>query len=149
MYLERKEDLSIIYFLKDRFSSVAGINIEDGFPDKLLTIPTLAVEAGKIELHPFEIGNRYSKRLRVWEIDIFAKNKSQRDEFGYKLLKDLENGIIVYDYDMGFPPLVTPSKIGHLQIVTTTLTPIRINPALSDSLYYRATLLFIAYNESV
>jgi hypothetical protein len=149
MYKERLEDLSVYYFLADCFIAIPQVKIVDGFPEEVLTLPTVAVEAGRIDLRQFEIGNRDSLRVRKWYIDIFAKSKSQRDEMGYKLLEDLKNGIIVYDYNEGFPPTVTPSKIGHLQILSTTFIPIRISPELVEKMYYRATLSFVAQNDVV
>jgi hypothetical protein len=149
MYLERKEDLSIYYFLDDNLSTVPGITIVDGFPEKVLTLPTVSIDAGRIDLKHYELGTRNELRERKWFIDIYAKNKSQRDEIGYKLLEDLENGIIVYDYDLGFPPDVTPTRIGFLQILSTSFLPIRIVPEMVEKMYYRATITFVAQNEEV
>jgi hypothetical protein len=145
MYLERKEDLSVYYFLKDKFPT---IQIEDGYPNREITTPLISVEAGRIDLRQFEIGNRDSLRVRKWFIEIYANNKSQRDEFGYRLLEDIKDGITVYDYDQGFPPAVVPN-IGHLQILSVSFTPIRIVPELVEKMYYRATLSFVAQNEIV
>ena len=149
MYNERLEDLSIYYFLENCFIAIPQVKIVDGFPEKVLTLPTVAVEAGRIDLRQFEIGNRDSLRVRKWFIDIFAKNKSQRDEMGYKLLEDIKNGIIVYDYNQGFPPTVSPTAIGHLQILSTSFIPVRISPELVEKMYYRATLSFVAQNDVV
>ncbi len=149
MYKERKEDLSVYYYLVDKFSDVPFVHIEDGFPEKELSIPTIAVEAGRVDVEQFELGNRDGLRIRKWYIDIFAKNKSQRDEFGYRLLDTLKDGIDVYNYDQGFPPGVTPDKIGHLRIMGLSYAPIRAEESLVDKLYYRATISIVAVNEVV
>lgn len=149
MYTERLEDLSVYYFLKDKFSDLPSLRIEDGFPEGNLTIPTIAVEAGKIDVVEYEIGNRDGLRVRRWFIDIYAKNKSQRDEFGYRLLDVLKDGIPVYNYDEGFPPSVSPSKIGTLTVTSKSFTPIKINADVVDKLYYRATISFVAQNDKV
>jgi hypothetical protein len=147
MYLERLEDLSVLYFVEDKFSDAPFIKVVDGFPLEDMTLPTIAVEAGKIRVKEYELGNRSGLRVRRWYIDIYAKNKSQRDEFGYRLLNELKNGISVYNYNEGFPPSVTPTKIGVLQVLSKSYDPVA--PA-SDShglLYYRASIEFAAQND--
>lgn len=149
IYLERKEDLSVYYFLKDVFSDSPFIAIEDGFPDKDLVLPTVAIEAGKIDVVEYEMGNRDGLRVRRWYIDIYAKNKSQRDEFGYRLLDRLKDGIPVYNYDEGFPPSVTPTKIGTLQVLSKSYNPVKISDKVVDKLYYRASVTMTAQNDTL
>ena len=149
MYTERKEDLSVYYFLKDTFSDASFISIEDGFPNTTLKLPTVAVEAGKIDVIEYEMGNRDGTRLRRWYIDIYAKNKSQRDEIGYKLLDVLKNGIPVYNYDEGFPPSVTPTKIGVLQVISKSYNPVKVYADVVEKLYYRASITIVAQNDVI
>lgn len=148
MYLERKEDLSVNYFIQRSFSDVGKLEVVDGFPETLLTIPTISVEVGRTQVEEFELGNRDGMRIRNWFVDIYAVNKSQRDEYGYRLLDLLKNGIDVFDYDLGFPPVVVP-VIGHLTVLSKSLEPVRIVAGMTEKLYYRATLSFVAYNEIV
>lgn len=149
LYTERKEDLSVYYFLKSTFSDAPHIVITDGFPEGDLKLPTVAVEAGKIDVVEFEMGNRDGLRVRRWYIDVYAVNKSQRDEFGYRLLDVLKNGIPVYNYDEGFPPTVSPSREGTLIVLSKSYNPIRISASVVDKLYYRATISFVAQNDKV
>jgi hypothetical protein len=149
MYQERKEDLSVYYFLKDVFSTAPFITVVDGFPEGDLKLPTVAVEAGKIDVIEYELGNRDGLRVRRWYIDIYAVNKSQRDEFGYKLLDVLKDGIPVYNYDEGFPPSVTPTRIGTLVVISKSYNPIRISADVVDKLYYRATISMVAQNDTI
>lgn len=147
MYLERKEDLSVYYWLINKFSDAPYIKIEDGFPQGDLVLPTVAVEAGRIDVQEYELGNRDGLRVRRWYLDIYAVNKSQRDEFGYRLLNELKDGIPVYNYDEGFPPSVSPSRIGILVVEAKTYDPIRVNSLVTTSLYYRATVSFVAHDD--
>jgi hypothetical protein len=150
MYKERLEDLSVYYFLKSTFSDTPAINIVDGFPiDTDLKLPTVAVEAGKIDVIEYELGNRDGLRVRRWYVDIFALNKSQRDEFGYRLLDVLKDGIPVYNYNEGFPPSITPSRAGTLVILSKSFNPVGISEAVVEKLYYRATISFVAQNDKV
>ena len=149
LYMERMEDLSVYYFLKDTFSDAPFIHIEDGFPEGDLVIPTVAVEAGKIDVVLYELGNRDGLRVRRWYIDIYAKNKSQRDEIGYRLLDVLKDPIPVYNYNEGFPPSVTPSRVGALIVESKSYNPIKISADVVDKLYYRATISFVAQNDRV
>ena len=146
MYLERKEDLSVYYFLKEVFPETF-ITVVDGFPEGDLVLPTVAVEAGKIDVVEFELGNRDGLRIRKWYIDIYAKNKSQRDEFGYRLLDELKDGIPVYNYDEGFPPSVTPTRVGTLTVSSKSYIPVKISADVVEKLYYRATISFVAQND--
>lgn len=148
MYQERLEDLSIYYFLKDKFPE-SFITVVDGFPDGNLVLPTIAVEAGKIDVIDYELGNRVGLRVRRWYIDIYTKNKSQRDEFGYRLLDVLKDGISVYNYDEGFPPSVSPTRIGTLSVLSKSYNPIRISADVVDKLYFRASVNIVAQNDKV
>jgi len=150
MFVERKEDLSVYYFLKTLFADAPFVTIVDGFPEGVdLKLPTVAVEAGKIDVVLFEMGNRDGLRVRRWYIDIFAVNKSQRDEFGYRLLDALKDGIPVYNYDQGFPPSVSPAREGTLMVNSKSYNPIRVSADVVDKLYYRATVTFAAQNDKV
>ncbi len=149
LYIERLEDLSLIYLIKDSFASVVGLPIEDGFPTSSLIIPSIAIEAGKIKIQDFELGNRDGLRYRKWYIDVFAKTKGQRDDFGYKVLNDLRDGILVYDYNMGFPPSATPPVIEHMNVKSREMDVIKIDSNLVDKLYYRATITIVAVNDTV
>ena len=144
MYRERKEDLSLYYWLKNLFLTTSYITIVDGFPTDNLVLPTISVDAVSIDPRPHELGNRTRVNTRVWRIDVFAKNKSQRDEIGYKILNGLIDPIPVYDYDEGFPPDVSPTQIGTLFIGDRRMEIIRVLPELVETLYYRATITFVA-----
>lgn len=150
MYRERLEDLSVYYFLKDVvFSTAPFINIVDGFPEGDLKLPTVAVEAGRIDVVEYELGNRDGLRVRRWYIDIYANTKAQRDEFGYKLLDVLKDGIPVYNYDQGFPPSVSPTRIGTLVVISKSYDPIRVSADVVEKLYYRATISMVAQNDTI
>lgn len=148
MYMERIEDLSLYYWVKDKFSTSSFITIVDGFPEGELTLPTIAIDNGRIDVKQFELGNRDGLRVRRWYIEIFAKNKSQRDEFGYKLLNELKDGVPVYNYNEGFPPTVS-TKVGSLQVLSKTYDPIRINADVVEKLYYRAIVSIVAQNDVI
>ncbi len=149
MYLERKEDLSIFYFLQGLFTDTPYIKIVDSFPEEDLVLPTISVDATAIDLLDFELGNRDGRRLRKWNIDIFANTKSQRDEIGYKILNELKNGIIVYNYDEGFPPSVTPSQESHMDVISRRMTIMKVFPEFTEKMYYRATIEVVATNDVI
>src|SRR5574339_832279 len=117
----RLEDLSMNYFVRGIFEPFPMITITDEFPKQILEIPTISVVNGKLSESEFEMGNRErGERIRMWFIDIFAINKSQRDDFAYKILTTIKNGITVYDYNEGFPPSASPTSINHLSVIKDT-----------------------------
>ena len=144
MDILRKQDLSIYYFLVDLFQDAPFITIVDGFPVQNLVVPSISVEAKMLNKQAFEMGNRRHLVPRVWIIDIFAKDKAQRDEFGYRIFTALDDPIPVYDYDEGFPPSVSPTQLGSMEIMDTKMEIIKVLPELVDNLYYRATVTFVA-----
>lgn len=147
MFLERKQDLSVYYFLVDEFSDFPTLKIVDGFPAEALTLPTVSVEAIGIDTSQLELGNKHRYQTRTWFIDVFAVNKSQRDELAYRILNKIENKISVYDYDEGFPPEVI-TELGCLIPTDLRMEVIRIFPELSGTLYYRANIILTAvYNK--
>lgn len=149
MELERKQDLAIYHWARDTvFENAPHITITDGYPEGNLVLPTVSVDAIRIDLRQYELGNRSNIRFRRWFLDIFAKNKSQRDEIGYRLLNYLEDNIKVYNYDEGFPPDQNPSEIGVLIPQDWRMEFIRVVPELVDTLYWRATVSFNAIYQS-
>jgi len=142
MHLLRKQDLSIYYFLRDTvFGIYEFVNVEDGFPDKDLELPTVTVEALDLTPYQFEMGNKVGRKDRLWNINVFATNKAQRDEFAYLIVDNLENGICVYDYDEGFPP-PPPTQLGRLDANGIRATPVIIFPELQEKLYWRISITF-------
>lgn len=140
---ERNEDLSIQYWLKDKFP--APVTIVDGFPDTDLVIPTISVEWDEVTGYDFELGNRTPLKERLWYLDIFAVSKSQRDAFAYKLFDDLDSGVPVFDYNAGFP---SSTRIGTLIPVQRKIKNLRTYLDESESepkvLYYRAVVFLTA-----
>lgn len=148
MFLERLQDLSIYYWLKDDIlSAYPSVTVNDGFPEENLEIPSVSVESHDIRSRQKELGNRKSRRQRMWTIEIIATNKAQRDELTSIVLEDLEYGIPVYDYNEGFPPSNSPSELGLLRPIDWEVRTVRIFPDLVEKLYWRNTLRFFTeYN---
>jgi len=149
MLIYRKEDLSVYYFIKDIFADSPFITIVDSYPEQLLDIPTISIDAGKLKEEEYELGNRSKVRIRTWYIDIFAKNKSQRDDFGYRILYNSKDGININDYDEGFPPDVTPSKIGHMDVIADSYEPVPVILDENEKLYYRGQVILVTQNDTV
>lgn len=150
MKIYRLEDLSVNYFIRNLFSGSEFVTIVDEFPKEILQVPTISIVNGKLKEEQFELGNRDSGlRSRIWFIDIFAKNKSQRDDFAYKILDETDNGITVYDYNEGFPPDASPSIVNHLSMISKTYEPIYVIPTVNEKLYYRGQVILITENDKV
>ena len=149
MYIYRKEDLSVYYWILDMFNDVPFLTVVDSFPDQILAVPTVSIDAGKLDEEPFELGNREKIRIRRWYIDIFARNKSQRDDMGYRLMYNSTNGISINNYDEGFPPAVTPSVIGHMAISANSYEPVPVILDLNEKLYYRGQVILVTQNDTV
>ena len=141
MDINRKLDLSIYYFVSDAFSDAPFVHVTDGFPEEGLTIPTIAVEADNISTYVAELGNRVRGKIRTWYADIYAADKAQRDEYAYRLLSAFESNIPVYDYDEGFPPSSTPSRIGSIITDDIRLQIIKVLPELTENMYYRSVVM--------
>jgi len=142
MQRERKEDLSVYYFVENLFSGT-NVKVVDAFPDELLTIPTVSIETELIIPIKFELGNKTRMQIRSWYIDVFAATKAQRDDMTYMILRALEDCIPVYDYDLGFPPVVVP-QLGCLDIDNVRAEWVRVLPQLVDKMHWRSTVSFTA-----
>ncbi len=149
MNIYRLEDLSMYFFIKDLFSDVSFIKIVDSFPEEILTIPTISIDAGRIKEELFEVGNRDRVRIRTWYIDVFAKNKSQRDDFGYRILDESNNGINVYDYNEGFPPDVAPSRVEHMDILSISYEPVPVMLDEVEPKYFRGQVILVTQNDTI
>lgn len=138
---ERIEDLSVYYFLVNSFASTSFIKVVDGFPKQVLTVPTISVEWESLESIHYEIGSRDTLKQRIWYIDVFANNKSQRDDITYTIVELLENPIPVYNYNEGF---TSPSRLGALIPMTVSAQNTVPLPELIEEEHYRATIKFVA-----
>lgn len=138
----RLEDLSVIYWLKDLLASTF-ITVNDGYTAENLVIPSVAIEWNGVEKLDYELGSRDGLVEREYYIDIYAKNRSQRDEIAYMILDALSDPIPVYDYNEGFPPF-SPTQIGCLNHRRSRARNIPVNSKLVDELYYRATIQYVA-----
>lgn len=149
MHIERKLDLSVYYYIKDLFEHVPAINIVDSFPINGLTLPMISIDYHTIDTYNFEMGTKSQGRLRSWFIDVFAINKAQRDEMAFAILDSLETSIPVYNYDEGFPPSSSPSRIGCLMIHDVKLEILKVIPEFTEKMYYRAVVSFLGeYSEA-
>jgi len=137
------------YHIKDQFTDTSYAIIEDSFPETVLELPTVAIDAGTLDHELYELGNRTPLRIRKWYIDVFAKTKSQRDDFCYRILNSLDDGINVYDYDEGFPPDVSPTKIGHLGLIKKSFLPIPVMVEENQKKYYRGQVIVITEQDQV
>lgn len=144
MDIERIQDLSIYFWLRDMFPDF--VNVVDAFPannvspDTPLVLPVVSIDSVKITSIPFELGN-IEINGRMWVIDVFGKNKSQRDDFTYKILNALKLNIPVYDYNQGFPPAVLPC-VGNLLVETIQARPVYVFQELVKDLYWRSSITF-------
>lgn len=147
MYLERKKDQSIYYWLVSLFSDASFVTIQDEYNSAALTLPAVAIRTGVLNARPLELGNRVQENYRVWYIDIFAKNVSQRNDFAYRILDAVDTGIPVFDYDEGFPPTVSPTQIGAIVVLEKKHTPIDVITELPENMYWRGQItLFTEYS---
>lgn len=149
MLIERKEDLSVYYWLVGQFSDTPFVKVVDEFPLDNLEIPTISVDVDIVDVLPLELGNQIGFNFRIWSIDVFALNTAQRKEFAYRILNEIQKGIPVYNYDEGFPPSVTPTQIGKLEVRNLRMENIAVNPEFVDQLYYRSQITFTAVNNKV
>lgn len=146
MYIELKQDLSVLQFLRTLFSDAPFIKVVDGFPEEEFDIPTVALETDSITAENFEMGNREFAKQRYWYIDVYAVSKAQRDEIAYRIIHALEEKIPVYDFDQGFPPTVIP-RLGVLDPDNVQLKVIKILPELTELMYYRSVVNFTTFYE--
>jgi hypothetical protein len=139
MELERKQDLSIYYWLKGLMTPYSLVTVNDGYPDGDIPIPSVTIEGETIRFIEHELGSRTGRRERFWVVDIIALNKAQRDDITSIISNDIETGIMVYDYEEG-PGSTT--QLGLLRPFDIGVTTIRIFPSLVEKMYWRNTIRF-------
>ncbi len=144
--IERLQDQSCFYWLKSIVPN--GVVVVDAFPtnvnstDTPLTLNTVSIEASKLIGVPFELGNYNPLQERLWTIDIFTQNKTQRDDLAYLIFNELVKNIPVFDYNEGFPPSATPTQLGALDVSDIQVEPIYVFKDLVKDLYWRTQIRF-------
>lgn len=141
---QSNEDFSVYYFIKNLFDPMNILTVDE-FPMQDLVVPSVAVESDILEPILGEMGNSKRVYYRVYFIDYFAVNKTQRQQMGYTILRALESNIPVYDYNLGFPPDAILTSIGCMQILNLRQERVLINPELVSKLYYRGRISFETY----
>ena len=142
----RKEDLSIYYWLVGLMPT--WVNVVDGFPLEDFEPPTVSIEMMPTKGMPYELGGA-EQLHQFWRIDVFGKNKTQRDEYAGLIFDELENNIPVYDYDEGFPPTVSPTQLGVLKCWDRQDVPVYTFKELVRELYWRRSITFWTYFETI
>lgn len=144
MELERLQDLSIYYWLRNMFPSF--VSVVDAFPaqinqtDTPLVLPAISIDTLNLSAYAIGLGELELNK-RLWAIDVFGKNKSQRDEFTYLIVNALKLNLPVYDYNQGFPP-VTVQCIGGLIVSDIQAKPVFVFRELVKDLYWRSSITF-------
>lgn len=150
IHLYTNMERSLYYWLSGIFSLYPFIKVVDSFPDETLTIPTVSLSADELELSRLELGSRKFEDIdRMWFIDVFAENKTQRNDLAFSILDKLDNYIAVYDYNYGFPPNVSPPQIGVLVPYSVRFVPIKVFPELTDKMYWRGQITFFTKYEQI
>lgn len=151
MHISRKIDLSIYYYLEDYLPD--NITIREGFPtgyggdpEGELELPTVAVENLGISRLPYELA-AVNLPWYSYAIDIYAKTKAQRDDLAAMIAEYLDSTPIpVNDYDEGFPPEVSPTRLGTFVISGEIGNkPIYVFPEITPKLYWRRIIDFRGY----
>ncbi|NMC34395.1 MAG: hypothetical protein GYA36_18375 [Veillonellaceae bacterium] len=134
----RKQEIAMVQKVKEEFTDIPFLTVYDSWPDEEIKIPSVVVDPQEIQLKEFEMGSRKRLRLRNWNIEIYASNKTQRNEVAYRLLELFEEQkIAVYDYDQGFD---NPPRAGTLLVFKIEFTPIAILPELVEKMFYRGVV---------
>ena len=146
MRQHRLEDLSVYYWLESLLPTF--VSVVDGFPEGDMEPPTISVDVKESWGIPFELGGAEQTR-RFWTIDVFAQNKSQRDDFADLIFDELEQNIPVYNYDEGFPPDTSPTQLGILKCFERKNTPVYVFKELVRELYWRRSITFLTEFETI
>jgi hypothetical protein len=138
----RKEQLSIYYWLKDSLPEFVTVTTE--FPQDELVLPSVSVISLPTKAVPFQLGGRDLDK-RDWAIYVFGKNSGQRDDYGSLIYRTIEDGICVYNYDVGFPPATTPPQIGSLYVESREYKPLRVYEDLVKKQYWWGVVTIRTY----
>ena len=150
--IERLQDQSILFWLKGVVPNT--VTVVDAFPTSLtsadpqLVLPTVSIDAARLQKNPFELGNYRGREDRFWSIDIFASNKTQRDDLAYLISNELEKNVPVFDYNQGFPPSYSPVQLGALDVANIEIQPIYVFRDLVQTLYWRSKVTFTSVYRS-
>ena len=151
MLISRKVDLSVYYYLDDLLPS--SVTVEDAFPMDArgvpsgdLSLPTVSVNKLPTVIRPYQLGGA-GLTCYHFALDVYGNSKTQKDYLAYLIQAELDNSNVpVNDYDEGFPPTVTPTRLGTLvQFGEITSSDVYIFPEVIQKLYWRSVVDFTGY----
>ena len=147
MVIERLQDLSVYYKFKEILTPYPFVSVVDEFPTGEFVkgdLPRVSVEGLSFTSRSFELGNPLLQNHRMWKINVFAGNSTQRSDLLYFLNASIQVAIPVYDYNEGFPPTVTnQTQVGALGVPSTSTEIIRVHSQLVTTLYWRGELKIV------
>ncbi|MEM4134611.1 MAG: hypothetical protein QXV73_05380 [Candidatus Micrarchaeia archaeon] len=100
MYIEENAHFSLIRKLKDSFADT--VKVVDSYPRNQIEVPLISVDIIRLDFTKLQIGDYNNIRNITWIVDVFAKNKTQRDRMTFQLMSTLEQKIPIYDFTNGF-----------------------------------------------
>lgn len=129
MHLERKFELSIHKHFRDLIDN--SVDVVEDEPEEDLVTPTVAFICDGKHKYPFEHGAR-DRDAYSWTVLIYANNKTERRVLTTLVYDNLEDCIIVYDYDESEPLPV----LGTLLISNIASRYVRAPTESTDKLRY-------------
>lgn len=116
MELERLIDLSVYYKIASLLP--VSVSIVDAWSDdSAIDPPAVVIDVINKKRAWQELGSNSTKKTMLFKLSIYAATKSQRENIASLLADGLEENIMVYDYNDGFPPSSSPLNIGAAVLI--------------------------------
>jgi len=136
----RLADRSLHYYLENNLTSIWGsfLSVIDGYPypEDDITLPTVSVDYLSGSLAGLEIGTDNTEDTMIFEIDIFARSKGERDD-----LSDIVEGLLVSGCDLlQFSGGGAGESLGYMAFERITSKPVYYVGGLPSTLANRAVV---------
>ena len=171
MLESRMVKLSVYYFLKDKlddgdwgstgYANNELVTLKDAYPtdeelDRIvlpenytgdsneIVLPVVAIDSGYQNEYPYELGSGPGT-ARQFIISIFGRERGETDDLSQQIYEWFrDNNISLNNYNEGFPPTVTPTQVGTIEVDRVSLVPINIydSPNVADK--HRRDVSFLA-----
>lgn len=109
-----------------------------------IVLPIVALSYGSQIEFPFQLGDGPGTTRRVI-VSVFGREETETEDLTQQIFEWFrDNNVSLNNYNEGFPPTVTPTQVGTIEITDVSVTPVQIYGSANVADKYKHDVSFTA-----